>query len=220
MAAALPDPGWPRGNCPILLLATTAHRSFHHHRLLPGLRPCRTQRKDVLFNPDSPRLLRTLRRGESVFFWRSFVHNAYWHHEYAMRTYYVDHRWVFVSTGLDAVVNTSRYKGGKSLSRRSNAWLTVKGLSSPRTNWSVLTNFDLAWFTDSNSCPIKVTACPTLNIPCTTKWRNCEWSGYQGTQYRVLHELRTPQFPVPRGFNTPVNADNWLRVVLSASTAP
>lgn len=31
-----------------------------------------------------------------------------------------------------------------------------------------------------------------------------------GTQYRVLHELRTPQFPVPRGFNTPVNADNWL----------
>src|SRR6267154_901725 len=64
MAAALPDPGWPRGNCPILLLATTVHRSFHHHRLLPGLRPCSTPRKDVLFNPDSPRLLRTLRRGD------------------------------------------------------------------------------------------------------------------------------------------------------------
>src|SRR5580692_11469584 len=67
MAAALPDPGWPRGNCPILLLATTVHRSFHHHRLLPGLRPCSTQRKDVLFNPDSPRLLRTLRRGVRCF---------------------------------------------------------------------------------------------------------------------------------------------------------
>jgi hypothetical protein len=40
MAAVLPDPGWPRGNCPILLLATTVHRSFHHHRLLPGIRPC------------------------------------------------------------------------------------------------------------------------------------------------------------------------------------
>src|ERR1700751_3270347 len=53
MAAALPDPGWPRGNCPILLLATTVRRSFHHHRLLPGLRPCSTQRKDVLYNPTS-----------------------------------------------------------------------------------------------------------------------------------------------------------------------
>ena len=41
------------------------------------------------------------------------VHNAYWHHEYALRTYYVDHRWVFVSTGLDALVNTSRYQAGK-----------------------------------------------------------------------------------------------------------
>jgi hypothetical protein len=67
MAAALPDPGWPRGNCPILLLATTVHRSFHHHRLLPGLRPSSTRRKDVLFNPDSPRLLRTLRRGDRCF---------------------------------------------------------------------------------------------------------------------------------------------------------
>ena len=67
MAAALPDRGWPRGNCPILLLATTVHRSFHHHRLLPGIRPSSTQRKDVLFNPDSPRLLRTLRRGDRCF---------------------------------------------------------------------------------------------------------------------------------------------------------
>jgi hypothetical protein len=67
MAAALPDPGWPRGNCPILLLATTVRRSFHHQRLLPGLRPSSTQRKDVLFNPDSPRLLRTLRRGDRCF---------------------------------------------------------------------------------------------------------------------------------------------------------
>src|SRR5258708_4125121 len=67
MAVALPVPGWPRGNCPILLLATTVRRSFHHHRLLPGIRPSSTQRKDVLFNPDSPRLLRTLTRGIGVF---------------------------------------------------------------------------------------------------------------------------------------------------------
>jgi hypothetical protein len=35
------------------------------------------------------------------------VHNAYWHHEYAIRTYYVDHRWVFVCTGLEALVHSS-----------------------------------------------------------------------------------------------------------------
>jgi hypothetical protein len=35
------------------------------------------------------------------------VHNAYWHHEYALRTYYVDHRWVFVCTGLEALVHSS-----------------------------------------------------------------------------------------------------------------
>ena len=35
------------------------------------------------------------------------VHNAYWHHEYAIRTYYVDHRWVFVCTGLEALVHSN-----------------------------------------------------------------------------------------------------------------
>lgn len=36
------------------------------------------------------------------------VHNAYWHHEYAMRTYYVDHRWSFVCTALEALVHSNR----------------------------------------------------------------------------------------------------------------
>jgi len=31
-----------------------------------------------------------------------------------------------------------------------------------------------------------------------------------GTQHRVLHTLQTTEFRVPMGFNTPVNADNWL----------
>jgi hypothetical protein len=31
-----------------------------------------------------------------------------------------------------------------------------------------------------------------------------------GTQYRALHTLQTMEFRVPMGFNTPVNADNWL----------
>jgi len=36
------------------------------------------------------------------------IHNAYWHHEYAVRTYYVDHRWSFVCTGLEALVMQAR----------------------------------------------------------------------------------------------------------------
>jgi hypothetical protein len=31
-----------------------------------------------------------------------------------------------------------------------------------------------------------------------------------GSPFRVLHSMRTPQFRVPMGFNTPVDADNWL----------
>ena len=36
------------------------------------------------------------------------VHNALWHHEYAARTYYLDHRWTLVVTGLEALVHTDR----------------------------------------------------------------------------------------------------------------
>jgi hypothetical protein len=44
------------------------------------------------------------------------VHNALWHHEYAARTYYLDHRWTLVVTGLEALVHTDR--------RRSTAQFT------------------------------------------------------------------------------------------------
>jgi hypothetical protein len=36
------------------------------------------------------------------------VHNGLWHHEYAQRTFYVDHRWTLVCTGLEAMVHTDR----------------------------------------------------------------------------------------------------------------
>jgi len=36
------------------------------------------------------------------------VHRAYWNHEYAMRSHYVDIRWMFVVEGLDALINTGR----------------------------------------------------------------------------------------------------------------
>lgn len=31
-----------------------------------------------------------------------------------------------------------------------------------------------------------------------------------GSPYRALHSLRTPAFPVPMGFNTPADSNNWL----------
>jgi len=34
------------------------------------------------------------------------VHRAYWNHEYAMRSNYLDIRWMFVVEGLDALINT------------------------------------------------------------------------------------------------------------------
>jgi hypothetical protein len=33
------------------------------------------------------------------------VHRAYWNHEYAMHTYYIDMRWPLVVSGLEALVN-------------------------------------------------------------------------------------------------------------------
>ena len=38
------------------------------------------------------------------------VHRAYWNHEYAMRTYYLDARWMFVVSGLEALVNVGQHK--------------------------------------------------------------------------------------------------------------
>jgi hypothetical protein len=56
------------------------------------------------------------------------IHNAHWHHEYAMRTYYVDHRWVFVVTGLEALTNTSRYQGQKKFVSRVERLSNLAGL--------------------------------------------------------------------------------------------
>ena len=46
------------------------------------------------------------------------VHNALWHHEYAIRTYYLDHRWSLVCTGLEALVHTDKYRNTAQFTRR------------------------------------------------------------------------------------------------------
>lgn len=38
------------------------------------------------------------------------IHRALWHHEFAARTYYLDHRWALVCTGLEALVHTDKIR--------------------------------------------------------------------------------------------------------------
>jgi hypothetical protein len=38
------------------------------------------------------------------------VHRAYWYHEYALRSYYLDARWTLVVSGLEALVNVDEQK--------------------------------------------------------------------------------------------------------------
>lgn len=40
------------------------------------------------------------------------IHRAYWNHEYAMRSFYLDMRWIFVVSGLEALVSVFSGKGG------------------------------------------------------------------------------------------------------------
>jgi hypothetical protein len=56
------------------------------------------------------------------------IHNAHWHHEYAMRTYYIDHRWVFIITGLEALMNTSPYQGQKRFVARVGRLADIAGV--------------------------------------------------------------------------------------------
>jgi hypothetical protein len=53
------------------------------------------------------------------------VHNAYWQHEYAMRTHYVDQRWLLVCTGLEALQKTS--SSGIGLTRQFSEKVRILG---------------------------------------------------------------------------------------------
>jgi hypothetical protein len=57
------------------------------------------------------------------------VHNALWHHEYAARTYYLDHRWTLVCTGLEALVHTDRGRSTAQFTKRIPALASEVGLN-------------------------------------------------------------------------------------------
>jgi hypothetical protein len=57
------------------------------------------------------------------------VHSALWYHEYAVRTYYLDYRWILVCTGLEALVHTDWKESKKQFSRRVTALASEIGIS-------------------------------------------------------------------------------------------
>ena len=57
------------------------------------------------------------------------VHNALWHHEYASRTYFLDHRWTLVCTGLEALLHTDRTRNTAQFTRRVPALASEVGVS-------------------------------------------------------------------------------------------
>jgi len=62
------------------------------------------------------------------------IHNALWHHEYAARTYYLDHRWTLVCTGLEALVHTDRHFSTAQFGRRVSQLASELGIDIPEPN--------------------------------------------------------------------------------------
>jgi hypothetical protein len=57
------------------------------------------------------------------------VTNALWYHEYAARTYYLDHRWTLVCTALESLVHTDRGGSTKQFKRRVSKLASELGVS-------------------------------------------------------------------------------------------
>lgn len=56
------------------------------------------------------------------------VHAAFWHHEYAARTYYINYRWTLVCTGLEALIHTDRGRSTEQFVRRVPALASALGI--------------------------------------------------------------------------------------------
>jgi len=102
--------------------------AYQPHGISPDVFLSKNNRRDWLTKADAARiqpLMPLILRRPPL---PGRVHNAYWHHEYAMRTYYVDHRWVFVSTGLEALMNTNPYQGRKKFVSKVRRLAQMEGM--------------------------------------------------------------------------------------------
>ena len=52
-------------------------------------------------------LMRWLAKGQPM---HQRIHRAYWNHEYAMRSYYLDARWILIVSGLEALLTIGKHK--------------------------------------------------------------------------------------------------------------
>jgi len=57
------------------------------------------------------------------------IHNALWYHEYAVRTYFLDHRWTLVCTGLEALLHTDRVRNTDQFTKRLPALALELGVN-------------------------------------------------------------------------------------------
>lgn len=59
------------------------------------------------------------------------VKRAFWYHEYALRTYYIDIRWTFIVTALEALINTGKERVSKQFKERVPQLCELLGVSKP-----------------------------------------------------------------------------------------
>ena len=74
--------------------------------------PASSPQRDWLTAADASRLSSLLRKLDSSPL-PDRASRALWYHEYAVRTYYVEIRWVLVATALEALVHVDRHDSGK-----------------------------------------------------------------------------------------------------------
>lgn len=61
------------------------------------------------------------------------IHAAFWHHEYAARTYYINARWTFICTGLEALLHTDRGRSTAQFVQRLPALASELGITMTKT---------------------------------------------------------------------------------------
>lgn len=90
--------------------------------------PASPPQRDWLTEPDAIRLRDLLQKLYSCPL-PDRASRALWYHEYAVRTYYVEIRWVLVATALDALVHVEEYQSTRQFKCRVSQLATELGVS-------------------------------------------------------------------------------------------
>jgi hypothetical protein len=85
--------------------------------------------RDWLTEPDAIRLRRLIERWFSGRPLPERASRALWYHEYAVRTYYVEIRWVLVATALESLVHVGQYNSTRQFKSRVSQLATEVGVA-------------------------------------------------------------------------------------------